>query len=292
MAKRRFIAPLRGDVGAEVFAHPIYANFAACRDWFAAPEWPAIETLNATLPLADKRFATQDQALLDDGLHYEVRIGERGEIATRAENWHDLFNAAVWCRYPALKQAFNLRQCAHIAAMGPSERNRPQYALTQFDEAGAIVRVRDPALLALWDEHDWRGLFHTHAQAWRDGAIGIAALVGHALLEHALVPELYPVAKCVVVACNAAAGDVLPVDRDENSVAVVAQAIAAGELLNDPQELRPLPLWGIPGWHPRQDEDFYLSAGCFQPKRAGRVYPAPLRGGTPASPIPASPISL
>lgn len=267
MAKRRFIAPARGDTAAEVFDQPIYAGFAAYRDWFLAPGWPSIEALNAAMPLADRRFATQDDALLADGLHYETRIADRGRIATRAENWHDLFNAAIWCRYPALKLAFNARQCAHIAKMGPSERNRPQYALTQFDEAGAIVCVRDPALLALWDRHDWDGLFRGSADAWRCGEIRVAAVVGHALLEMALLPSLFPVAKCLVVHADS---------DDAACVAAVAQAIGSERALNDPQELRPLPLAGIPGWRPQQDAEFYASAACFQPLRAGRAYPAPM----------------
>lgn len=223
--------------------------------------------LNDAMPFAHERFVQQDQSLLDDGLHYEVRIAERHAIATRAENWHDLFNAMIWCRYPAIKQVLNARQVAHIATMGAVQRNRAQYALTQFDEAGVIVRVRDPALLALWDRHDWSALFHRHASAWRSGDLRIAAVIGHALLEHALVPELLLVGKCLVVQ-----GDV----DDETCIAAIARAIAEGRVLNDPQELRPLPLAGIPGWYPGQDAAFYAEAECFQPARAGRVYPSPL----------------
>lgn len=267
MAKRRFLAPSRDAVDPAVFDHPAFAGYAAYRDWFTAADWPSIDALNAAMPLAARRFVAQDDALLDDGLHYETRIAD-GRIATRPENWHDLFNAAVWCRHPALKQAFNARQCAHIAIMGPRERNRAQYALTQFDEAGVVVRLRDPSLLPLWDRHDWPALFLDHADAWRDGDIAVAAVVGHALLEMALLPDLFPVGKCLVVSGDADA---------ERCVARVAEAIAAGRVLLDPLELRPLPLAGIPGWRARQDADFYAGAGCFQPVRAGRVYPPPLQ---------------
>jgi hypothetical protein len=267
MAKRRFIAPARHVVEAARFSHPIYAGFDAYRGWCLSPQWPDPATLNAAMPAADRYFALQDQALLADGLHYETRIAEQGAIATRTGNWHDLFNAMIWCRYPAIKRALNARQIAHIATMGPSQRNRAQYALTQFDEAGAIVRIRDPALLALWDRHDWTALFHHHAASWRSGEIRIAAVIGHALLEMALVPELFPVGKCLVV---------LGGDDDLACVSRVADAIAAGRVLGDPQDMRPLPLAGIPGWRHGQDADFYASAGCFQPLRAERVYPAAL----------------
>lgn len=261
MAKRRFIAPSRSEIDSRCFEHPVFDGMSAFRPWFTAQAWPTPDDLNAAMPVADKRFALQDQTLLDDGLHYETRIAERGAIATRAENWHDLFNAAIWCRYPSIKRALNAQQIAHIATMGASQRNRAQYALTQFDEAGAIVRVRDPHLLAHWDRHDWPALFH--ADAWRNGDIRIAAVIGHALLEHALVPEVFLVGKCLVVQGN----------DDDACVAQAARAIAGGVVLNDPLELRPLPLAGIPGWYPGQDARFFAEAECFQPVRAGRVYP-------------------
>ncbi len=267
MAKRRFIAPSRSGLDAAVFAHPVFDGLSICHDWLTSPAWPTLAQLNDAMPFADKRFVQQDQTLIDDGLHYEVRIAERHAIATRAENWHDLFNAMIWCRYPAIKQALNARQIAHIATMGIAQRNRAQYALTQFDEAGVIVRVRDPALLALWDRHDWSALFHQHASAWQSGDLHIAAVIGHALLEHALVPELLLVGKGLVVQ-----GDV----DDETCIATVAGAIAEGRVLNDPQELRPLPLAGIPGWYPGQDAAFFAGTECFQPVRAGRAYPSPL----------------
>lgn len=267
MAKRRFIAPSRSGLDAGVFAHPVFDGLSVFHDWLTSPAWPTPAQLNDALPSAGKRFVQQDQTLIDDGLHYEVRIAERHVIATRAENWHDLFNAMIWCRYPAIKQALNARQVAHIATMGITQRNRAQYALTQFDEAGVIVCVRDPALLALWNQHDWTALFHQHASAWRSGDLRIAAVIGHALLEHALVPALLLVGKCLVVQ-----GEI----DDETCIANVARAITEGRALNDPQELRPLPLAGIPGWYPGQDAAFYAEAECFQPVRAGRHYPSPL----------------
>jgi len=225
------------------------------------------------------RFVAQTPALLADGLHYEQRIAQHAEIATREGNWHDLLNALVWLRYPALKSALNRRQVAEIAIAGPKRRTRAQCALTHFDEAGAVVVVRDRALLALWDRHDWHGLFWRERAAWTDGRIA-AHVFGHALLEHALRPVQLLVAKALVVLRPDAAG----ADADGSSAmtdafAMCADAIRRGELLNDPQELRPLPLSGIPGWHVDNGEErFYRDAPCFCPLRAGRRYPAPLHG--------------
>ena len=265
--RRRFIAPPRDAVQAACFAQPIYAGLGGFQDLMVAPDWPTVAALDARLALPDKQLVEQDEALLADGLHYETRIAGRGRIATRADNWHDLFNALVWARYPAIKHALNRQQCRHIAAMGPGRRNRAQAALTQFDETGVIVRVRRPALLRAWDQHDWPALFVEGAGHWRNDDIAVAAVIGHALMEQALLPERLLVGKCVVVQG----------DDDATAIAVAARAITDGAVLTDPLELRPLPLAGIPGWHVHQHSGFYAQVEYFRPLRAGRVYPAALR---------------
>ncbi|MCY7353847.1 MAG: DUF3025 domain-containing protein [Lysobacter sp.] len=273
---RRFVAPQRGQVAADCFDHPVFSACAGQRGWLQCETWPTIEAMNAALHAAsdgaaDLQFVQQSQALLDEGLHYEQRIHHDGRIATRLHNWHDLFNALIWIRYPALKRALNHRQVEEIDRVGLKVRSRAQSALTHFDEGGAVIVVRDPTLLALWDAHDWPGLFWRHRSAWMDGRIEIAAVFGHALLEHALQPQQLLVAKCIAVATMADA---------KQAIASVGEAVIAGALLNDPQELRPLPLSGVPGWHPQSSEqDFYRHAACFKPLREGRIYPAPLQVG-------------
>ena len=272
MKRQRYVAPAREAVDPTVFAAPPLADWCEFDAWLHGPHWPAIDELNARRTDASMpRFALQDAALLADGLHYEQRIAERGLVATRERNWHDLFNALVWLRHPTLKAALNRRQVQEIARMGPRQRSRPQCAMTHFDEAGVLVRVADPALLALWDAHDWHALFWRERAAWVDGRIAVIVF-GHALLEHALSPDRLLVGKALVFqpAPGADAADL---------GTLCAQAIEEGRLLNDPLELRPLPLSGIPGWHAgNDDEAFHRTAACYQPKRAGRVYPAPSLG--------------
>lgn len=229
--------------------------------------WPSVAALNAGLPaVCDHRFVAQTAEVLADGMHYEQRIAERGVIATREGNWHDLLNALVWLRYPALKQALNQRQMLEIAHLGSKQRSREQYALTHFDEGGVIVALRDPALLALWDAHDWYGLFWTRRSTWLDGSIE-AELFGHALLEQALTPSQLLVGKALVFQTTR--------DVDMAQVrATCAGAIAAGKLLHDPLELRPLPLAGAPGWRAENaHEAFHRTTVCYQGRRAGREYP-------------------
>jgi len=263
---RRFVPPPRAAVDATVFEHPVFAGLKDFHDLLAGREWPAIADLDGRLGLPGLHLVEQDATLLADGLHYEVRIAQ-GRLATRADNWHDLFNALVWARYRQLKHALNARQCMHIESMPPGQRNRAQAALTQFDETGVIVRVRNHALLAAWDAHDWRALFEP--AHWQSGDIAIAAVFGHALMEQAVLPGRRLVGKCVVVQG----------DADAECVDAVARAITVGGVLTDPLQLRPLPLAGIPGWYEVQDAAFYADADYFRPLRAGRAYPAPLPGG-------------
>jgi len=261
----RFRAPDRATLSAAVLTHPLLRDWDM-HGWLHGADFPTIDALNAARPAdANFRFNAQTNDLLADGLHYEIRIAERSEVATRA-NWHDLFNAIAWLRFPMLKRALNARQVAEIAVAGPKQRTRAQCALTHFDEAGVVVATDDASLLALWDAHDWHGLFWRERAAWSDGRVAVVVF-GHALAEHALVPRQTLVGKALVVRmCDADA-----------AIGTIATAIAGGRTLNDPQELRPLPLSGIPGWHPDGGTAaFYRDAPCFRPLRRGRCYPPPL----------------
>lgn len=262
--RRRFLAPPRAAVAASVFEHPLYRALGGWMDLLTQPDWPGIAALNDRLAVRPKTFVEQDDRLLADGLHYEARIARHGQIATRARSWHDLFNALVWARYPTIKQALNARQCQDLAVLGPAVRSRAQAALTQFDESGVIMRVRDPALLAAWDAHAWPQWFAP--AAWADGTIAVAAVVGHALMEQGLMPGRLLVGKCLVVVGS----------DDDAAVEAIARAIGEGRVLCDPLELRPLPLAGIPGWQHRS-VDFAAQCDYFRPLRAGRSYPPPVR---------------
>lgn len=311
----RFVAPARAAIDPAVFERPPLSLWRQFGALLHAREWPAVETLNSMAPPAfstggsggsgvatkrldartpacgscsdskdlhrrdpdswsvPPRFVEQTPKLVADGLHYELRIAQRGEIATRPGSWHDLLNALVWLRYPQIKAALNARQVAEIAIAGPKLRTRAQCALTHFDEAGVIVALRDPKMLALWDAHDWQGLFRRERTAWTDGRIAVQVF-GHALLEHALRPRQLVVGKALAVLHR---GQVEKTAESGDASAAVAAAIATGAVLLDPQELRPLPLSGIPGWHADNDSDeFYRAEPCFRPLRSGRTYPVPL----------------
>lgn len=264
----RFIAPSRASFDRAVLQRPPLAAWGEVGEWIAGAAFPQVDELNRDWQ--DRwRFVEQTPELLADGLHYESRIHAHAQIATRADNWHDFFNALIWRRYAPLKAALNRRQVAEIAVMGDKQRSRAQCALTHFDEGGVIVVLRDPALLARWDAHDWHGLFWDARTAWHDGTIR-AEVFGHALLEMALVPGKLITGKAIAVLDETS--------KSADPVETLAAAIDEAQALTDPQELRALPISGIPGWHPENDNAaFYTEAECFRPLREGRRYPAPLR---------------
>lgn len=268
--------------------HPLllaWTEFAALIDHADAIDVDVLEDRRAAAVAVDAyprpRFRAQDAALLADGLHYETRIAERGVLATRERDPHDFFNALVWLRHARLKQALNARQVADIRRVGAKLRTRGQCALTHFDEAGAIVWVADPGLLRLWDAHDWQGLFGVERAAW--GERIAVTVFGHALVEHVWNGHRLPGAKALAVQVPPA---LLRAQRaDGNGLlrhwpemeAQVADAIETGDLLADPQDQRPLPLAGLPGWHaPSTTVEFLRHAPCFRPLRVGRRYPPPM----------------
>lgn len=269
--------------GADARRHVLFATWPECRDVLSdAADAAALDRRRLDAEARDgitrPRFTAQTRDLLDDGLHYETRIAERGVLATREGSAHDAFNALIWLRHPHLKWAINARQVADIERVGPKQRTRGQCALTHFDEAGAIVWLADDALLPTWDAHDWPALFCDARAAW--GASMAVTVFGHALYEHVWNGHDLPVAKALAVRVPA-----LPAQARERARVVqwpeaehgIAARIAASALLADPQELRPLPLAGIVGWHARGGERAFVeSAPCFRPLRAGRRYPPAL----------------
>jgi hypothetical protein len=270
----RYQSPAREHLSPATFAHPAFSPFSDYSAWLTNAEWPSIGTLNErwrdqahTVSQKILRFVAQADAK-KDGSHFEARTFETGAIATREACWHDLFNVLMWLEFTALKCALNTAYVRDFAQRNAEPRTRAQCAITHFDEGGAIVVLRDARLLTLWDQHAWRELFVTQRESW-DRAASVY-LVGHALLDHLLTPRATPTAKCVVV---------LDENQTEHSglINYLAQQIIAGELMRDPQELRPLPLAALHGWHPDNREvSFYTTAPTFRPLRPGRHYPSAL----------------
>jgi hypothetical protein len=182
------------------------------------------------------RFVAQHD--LPEGEPYESFVFRTRTIPTR-DNAHDFFNALAWLRFPALKQRLNEFQATEIARDGVgAQRGRVRDAITLLDENGAFldapVEIRE-ALVA----REWRRLFIELRPLWEKAHVTV---FGHALLEKLLVPRKDLTAHVWLG----------PPDID-------AQALAA-------KPFAPLPLMGIPGWCPEnQDFSFYDDSVVFRP---------------------------
>lgn len=191
--------------------------------------------------LHDPRFVPQ--AELPAGEAYEAYIARSGRVPTR-DNLHDLFNGLVWLRFPALKSRLNELHAAQIAAEGVGAVRGPlRDALTLFDEYGALFQaprvLRDALRRRAWGE-----LFVGRRALWRGARV---VIVGHALLEQlACAPRRG-------LTAHAWAGDPL----------------AAGADAWRGKPWQPLPVLGVPGWWPaNEDPAFYDDAAVFRPPKA------------------------
>ena len=255
----------------ERLAMPIFAPFADAIAKLPRSRWPTHDDLTQAAGNVVTshghllRFAAPRARGDRDRRSYELRIAETGEVETRTQNWHDLFNALVWIAFPAAKAAINAQHCAILAERGAAEaraRGPERDALTLFDEGGVAVASTDPALTKLIVDFEWKELF------WRRRAQVAAKMrfvaFGHALLEKALAPHLGIVAKTIFLPM-----DPLP---EEAGLAGAIDARLAAHFADrgrfaSPRAMAPMPILGIPGWHPETArESFYDDRDHFRAK--------------------------
>ena len=192
------------------------------------------------------QFAPADVA---GDVAYESFIARSAVVPTR-DNLHDLFNGIVWLRFPQLKRRLNELQAAQIAPHGVgATRGAVRDALTLFDENA--VAWQAPAVLAqALRERDWHALFVTHRGEWRPGSLTV---FGHALLEKLCAPRK-PITAHVWL---------LPVEGELLSQCL--EALAPACLAGKPYH--PLPVLGVPGWWPANEQaGWYDDAGVFRPR--------------------------
>lgn len=182
---------------------------------------------------------------------YELKVFRTGEVETRPDSQHDLFNALVWLAFPRAKARLNALHAAEIPREG-GQRGRLRDLLTIFDEGGAIVQCDELALLDMLRNFEWKKLFWDNRDQVRK-AMRIVVF-GHAVMEQALKPWPGITCKAIVTAAGA--------DADAATHAWLG-ALQPGA---SPRDLAALPIFGYPGWA-AQDEAFYGDTRYFRPLR-------------------------
>lgn len=201
--------------------------------------------------LAPVQFVPQSD--LPDGQAYEDFIFATGQVPTR-EGLHDFFNALCWMHFPLSKKRLNQLQAQEIARAGVGQVRGPvRDAATVLDENALLIQASD-ALWAALTQHHWHSAFVDLRGEWAATRLWT---FGHAALEKAVQPY-----KSITVHLWRVPQTVAPPNID----AWLAQDLSPEKLAQKP--FSPLPLLGVPGWWPANEEAaFYDDHSVFRPRR-------------------------
>ncbi len=264
----RFAAPIEWQ--PELFAEAgLFSALAAIFPLAEQTDFPSPELLTLWLHqhTALQHWSFVDSTVLDqDGRYYEDFIYQSQQIPMRANNWHDLFGALIWCLFPKTKKLMNQLHMDQIRQFGSKERSKIRHKLTLLDECGVLLCIKpsERYLLDLLRDHQWTQAFYQHRAQWERLT---PLMFGHANYEMATKPFIGLTGKlwCIELAEHTELPQGI---KGYNFVDdLLAKQLVHAEVLLDNQQLSPLPLLGVPGWYKEQDLAFYADTSYFRPKR-------------------------
>jgi hypothetical protein len=242
----------------ELLGSPLFEPLFSVLQRLEPARLPALNDLNALLAVQSAitvqsgkqlRFVEQGLGKLAFESQYEPRCYLSGEVQTRENNLHDLFNALVWLIFPRSKAAINARHfhaLTEVASPLQTQRGSVRDMATLFDESGVVVVCANSHLANLLRDFKWMELFCSH----RDEVTATMGfyLFGHGLYEKAMQPYVGMTGQ----------GLILPVENDfftwpmprkmQHVDECVASYLNDTSHCRDTRELTPVPLLGIPGW--------------------------------------------
>ncbi len=215
------------------------------------------------------RFIPQMQGRVGFESQYEPRCYLSGEVQTRPENWHDLFNALVWLTFPKSKAAINAR---HYQALNDklenctSQRGKARDTVTLLDESGVIVASANEELSGLLQTFQWKELFwNRREQVLKEMGFYV---IGHGLYEKALQPYLGMTGQSMTLPVQADFFNLGLPDQLRVIDLNLSQHLVKTEKFITTRELQPVPLLGIPGWCIENETAvFYDNTAYFRPGR-------------------------
>jgi hypothetical protein len=198
-------------------------------------------------------------------LAFERRIFETGEVETR-DNWHDIFHACAWLAFPLAKARINALHVADGRYASANGRSDLRNVLSLFDEGGMAVVSREPALLDDLRAFAWRRLF-VERRALVPHAMDFVVF-GHALNERILNLHHGSTAKAVLIEVDDPYFGQEPMARVAWLDARLAAMIGGPAFPATGRALQPVPVKGIPGWAPENENPaYYDDVLQFRPGR-------------------------
>jgi len=268
-----------------------------------SPGWPSLDDFQTYLdaevnPIAvgdSKRLRIVPQAGKAKTFRqtYLSRIYHDGEIQTRNANWHDLFQILSWRLFPQSKAVLVERHyhCARQRWQNKNDdkalqgrRSNEENLLSLLDEGGLVLlsdEIRFPQLIR---QFRWQQLF---IQCRPQLKSHLRMMVfGHALFDKLRHPYVGLTANAVLLPLSSSAmklstqallpqvdhklSTLLKKTTSTHAVANSPLATNSGytSALNNPRDLQPFPLLGMPGlWPGNETAEFYLNQRYFRPGR-------------------------
>ncbi len=240
---------------------------------FSFLQWPSVDQLMALLP-EDTNNAmgtkitmhSQYSGLPDPEMGYEERIYKTGVISTREKNWHDLFNAYIWCLFPMTKTLLNELHMKELKVQSGKKRTPARDAITHLDESGVIVVSTDPIFFQQLKNHQWQNIFVDRKNEWWSKVS--CYVFGHGLYEKALNPFIGFTGKAFCILVEAGFFTLNKQAQYKKLDELLASQIRKNNSLADSTQLSPFPVLGVPGWYDDNNEpEFYENKRYFRPKR-------------------------